>query len=455
MIDTPDPRPRDAAACSHGGQLTAIAVRRTAPLDAGRRILGSSAARGLVLGGLAILAPGCVDGSNPQPAQPAQLGKAIFNDANLSIHRNQSCAACHVLAWGTTGPDEAVNADGAVYEGSIPGRFGSRKPPSSAYAPESPVLSFDPMSGFVGGNFWDGRATGALLGNPAADQAQAPFLNPVEQALPDAACVVDRVAASAYHELYRQVWGMSIFTIQFPPDTDALCAAGQSVTLDAVNRAKVTTEYANIARAIAAWEASDEVSAYSSKFDAWKAGTAELSADEARGWALFNGKAKCAGCHVTDGPRPVFTDFTYDNIGVPKNPTNPVYAVDPGFIDTGLGGFLMTRPDLGPSEPEIGKQKVPTLRNVDRRPFSGGVKAYMHNGVFKSLLEIVHFYNTRDVLPQCEATASPVIGANCWPAPEVAQNLNMTEVGNLGLTPEEENAVVAFLTTLSDGYIDP
>jgi len=440
MIDVRTITPEIPAACSQDGQFRSRRPR-------------SSAASGVVLGALAVLVVGCAGGSHANVRQQEQLGKAVFNDVNLSLNRNQSCAACHDLAWGGTGADQAVNTGGAVYEGSVAGRFGNRKPPSSAYAAISPVLSFDAKSGFVGGNFWDGRATGLLLGNPAADQAQGPFLNPVEQALPDAACVVYRVATSSYHRLYREVWGSNIFTIHFPSNTDPLCAASQSVRLGAADRAKVTTEYDNIARAIAAWEASDEVSAYTSKFDAWKAGLVALSADEEKGWALFNGKGECARCHVPDGPKPAFTDFTYDNLGVPKNPANPFYATDPGFIDTGLGGFLMSRPDLGPYEPELGKQKVPTLRNVDRRPPGGGVKAYMHNGVFKSLREVVHFYNTRDVLPRCEVTPSPMIGVNCWPAPEVARNLNVSEVGNLGLSAEDENALIAFLTTLSDGFI--
>jgi cytochrome c peroxidase len=111
------------------------------------------------------------------------------------------------------------------------------------------------------------------------------------------------------------------------------------------------------------------------------------------------------------------------------------------WVDTGLGGFLKA---AGYDEtvwgPEWGKQKVPTLRNVDLRPFKKFVKAYGHNGYFKSLEEIVHFYNMRDV---------PGVG---WPAPEVAVNINTTEMGNLGLNHGEELAIVAFLKTLSDGY---
>jgi cytochrome c peroxidase len=99
-----------------------------------------------------------------------------------------------------------------------------------------------------------------------------------------------------------------------------------------------------------------------------------------------------------------------------------------------------------------GKHKVPTLRNVDKRPSEGFVRPYGHNGYFKSLQDIVHFYNTRDVLPRCESVEQPKPGVNCWPAPEVMQNINKGELGDLKLTPEEEGDIVEFLKTLSDGY---
>ena len=106
-------------------------------------------------------------------------------------------------------------------------------------------------------------------------------------------------------------------------------------------------------------------------------------------------------------------------------------------------------------EAEWGKHKVPTLRNVGLRPSEDFVKAYGHNGYFKSLEGIVHFYNTRDVLPECPGayTEAEALAADCWPAPEVAENVNMDELGDLGLTAEEEAYIVAFLKTLSDGYM--
>ena len=188
--------------------------------------------------------------------------------------------------------------------------------------------------------------------------------------------------------------------------------------------------------------ASPEVNAFTSKFD-----TAKLSKEEQRGYALFHGKGKCANCHIANGRKPLFTDYTFDNLGLPKNPENPVYVTNPGFVDSGLGGYLLSRQDYAPyAAANMGKHKVPTFRNVAKGSCEAEpgnpdciVKAYGHNGYFKSLADIVHFYNTRDVAS--------------WPPPEVAENINTKLVGNLGLTPDEEAAIVAFLGTLSDGYI--
>ena len=380
-----------------------------------------------------------------------QLGKSIFFDTNLSINKNQSCATCHGPEVGFTGPQSDVNASGAVYEGSISGRFGDRKPPTAAYATVSPILHMDKGGLWIGGNFWDGRATGEKLGNPAADQALGPFLNHVEQALPDSACVVYRVCI-ANPVSFEGVWGAGACGIAWPTDIDTVCATeGSVVALSDEDRAKSNTAYDNIGLSIAAYESSSEINAFTSKFDSHK-----FSREELIGFALFRGKGKCRLCHISNGKNPLFTDFTYDNLGVPKNPENPVYNVNPGFVDEGLGSFLRTAgyPEEV-YEPEIGKVKVPTLRDVDLRPYSGFVKAYGHNGYFKSLKGIVHFYNTRDVRPECPGpyTEAQALAADCWPPPEVPGTVNREELGNLGLTDKEEDAIVAFLKTLSDGFI--
>lgn len=373
------------------------------------------------------------------------LGRLIFFDTRLSGGATpQSCAACHDPNVGWTGPLAVINQHGGVYEGSVPGRFGNRKPPSAAYATLSPIFHFETDRDgrlFEGGNFWDGRATGELLGNPAADQALGPFLNPVEQAVPSPADVVRLICDGPYGSVFVAVWGANA------------CEPGNEAT-----------SYNRIGLALAAFEGSLEVNAFTSKFDAYRAHRVNLTPEEHLGLALFIGKAKCNGCHVTRderGERALFTDFTFDNIGVPKNPENPWYgmiAFNPqgaNWRDPGLGGFLATRPEYQAFAPEnMGKQKVPTLRNVDLRPWPGFVKDYTHNGYFKSLEGVVHFYNTRDVLATCpgDYTEAQALVANCWPPPEITANVNRTELGNLRLSAREEAAIVAFMRALSDGY---
>jgi cytochrome c peroxidase len=383
-----------------------------------------------------------------------ELGKAIFFDTNLSLHRNQSCASCHDPAVGFTGPHSAINAHGAVYEGSIPGAFGDRKPPSSAYATVSPILHVDRTGTWIGGNFWDGRATGNRLGNPAADQAQGPFLNPAEQALADSACIVHRVCTASYPVSFESVWGAGSCAISWPTDVDAVCSAGGSASLSDADRNLSDMNYDRIALSIAEYEASAESNAYTSLFDATYTGKAKLSKLEQRGLALFKGKGGCSACHPV-GKGAVLTDFTFDNLGIPVNPENPAAIKDPAFRDPGLGGFLQAAGyDEDTWSAELGKHKVPTLRNVDLRPDATFVKAFGHNGYFKSLEGIVHFYNTRDVLPECPGayTEAQAMAAGCWPVPEIADNVNDDELGDLGLSASDEAAIVAFLRTLSDGY---
>ena len=286
---------------------------------------------------------------------------------------------------------------------------------------------------FIGGSFWDGRATGERLGSPAAEQALGPFLNPVEQALGSPAEVVGLVCGSSYAGLFTQVWGTA-----------------------ACDPANVSMAYDAIGFSIAAYEASPEVNAFSSKFDYARNGMAKLTKEEQLGRAMFNGK----------GSAPSATPATARSRSSPTTPsTTSACRRTPRTPSTGRTRISSTRGSAASwrhdrttrpyADANMGKHKVPTLRNVDKRPGPSFVKAFGHNGYFKSLEGIVHFYNTRDVKPAClgDYTEAQALAANCWPAPEVAANVNTAELGNLGLTPEQEAAIVAFLRTLSDGYL--
>jgi cytochrome c peroxidase len=399
--------------------------------------------------------------SSVELTQKQLLGKVLFFDVNLSTPRGQACAVCHGPEVGWSGPIQELNALGGIYEGAVPGRFGHRNSPSSAYATPAPVLHIVREEGeavFVGGNFWDGRATGEHLDNPAADQAQGPFLNPVEQNNRDAAAVCRRVRDSNFASQVTGFTYEQLFDDVFGPG--ALDCKDAAATYD------------RIALAIAAYEGSCEVSQFSSRFDAYLANRVELSPQEAMGLELFRGKAKCDNCHIStagpDGEPPLFTDYTYDNLGVPRNPLNAWYdmprrfnPLGKGWVDEGLGGFLASRPEYAEHAPaNIGKMKVPTLRNVDKRPDQDFIKAFMHNGFFNSLEGVVRFYNKRDVWPICAPDLAPLtekvaLAHQCWPPPEIAENVNRDELGDLGLTVEEEAALVAFMKTLSDGYQAP
>lgn len=399
----------------------------------------------------------CSDDPSPTEPEPdattatlAELGQKIFEDEDLSIRKNQSCASCHAAEWGFKGSGDLQQ--GGVFQGSIPGRFGARAPISAAYATLAPVFHFSAeASGYVGGNFWDGRATGGTLGDPAAEQAKGPFLNPVEQGLPDAACVVYRVSVASYAAMYRGAWGNEITRIAFPADADARCGVeGATLSLSPEDRARVQVEYDRIARSVSAFEASPLVSAFTSKFDAWLKGEAQFTQQEHMGFMLFQGRGRCDVCHKLLGQQPLFTDFGYHNLGTPANPDNPAYVADPSFVDLGLGG----PGGAAPGAEQGGLVRTPTLRNVDLRPAPTSEKRFMHNGALRSLKEVVHFYNTRDALPECPSNAPrDAWGVSCWPKPMVAANLNTVDMGALGLNNFQEDAIVAFLRTLSDGYI--
>jgi len=425
-----------------------------------------------------------------------KLGEQIFHDTSLSLNQNQACVSCHDPKVGWTSPNSEINEHGAVVEGSIAGEFGNRKPPSSAYANVSPRFYADfgnrligqsdddnNKPRFIGGNFWDGRATGWNLGNPAADQSQGPFLNPVEHALPNPACAVQKVCNGNYVDMFNAVWSPNLCrNFNKLPLPANLCEINDLSAFDPKVHNLVSEAYDRVALSIAAFEGSKASNSFTSKVDAVRAsrGNLQFTAMEERGRILFRDVAKCTTCHTgakgPGGAFPLLTDFSFSNIGTPKNPENPFSIANPDKKDIGLAGFLETVEGYEQyAKANRGKVKVPTIRNVAlgscepvADPLSGAVtnadcvtKAYMHNGYFKSLKSVVHFYNTRDIKPKCEslninnATEEIALSNNCWPKPEIKKNMEMANMGNLGLSEEQENELVAFMQALSDGYVAP
>lgn len=319
-----------------------------------------------------------------------QLGKIMFQDKDFSFNATQSCQTCHHHVAGFADPTNSRDPFYTVVSLGDDGiSRGGRNAPSAAYAGYSPVLHQDEDGQYVGGLFWDGRAAGWTLGDPLAEQAQGPPLNPAEMNMPDQASVVTVVREAGYANLFFKVFGDG--------------------SLDDVD-----TAFNHIAQAIAAYERSDKVQIFNSRFD-----QGNLTAQEQNGMDLF--AANCAQCHSlqdTTGKGPLFTNYTYANLGVP---VNPLLAGNP--TDLGLGGFLN-------DSAQNGKFKVPTLRNV-------GLSApYSHNGYFPTLEAMVSFINSRDV--------------GDWEVPEVSDNLTTTEIGDLGLTDAEIDDIVAFLMALTD-----
>ncbi|MBU1139738.1 MAG: cytochrome-c peroxidase [Proteobacteria bacterium] len=335
----------------------------------------------------ALAAPALTDMQN--------LGRHLYVDKDLSLKSTQSCATCHHYNYGFADPTNSRDPYFTVVSLGDDGvSKGGRNAPTSAYAGYSPILSLDADGAWQGGMFWDGRKTGETLGDPLAEQAQGPPLNPVEMNMGSIADVVDRVEAAPYAPLFLKVFGKNAF------DNDELA-------------------WNNIARAIADYERSHEITAFTSRYD--KGG---LTAQEGRGLDLV--KANCSKCHATEAdfgaPAALFTTYRYENIGVPVNDlvlNDEASAYT--YPDNGLGGFL-NNPD------ENGKFKIPTLRNVAL------TAPYSHNGYFPTLTSIVSFHNSREG----------------WPEPEVAENLNIVDVGNMGLSDQDIEDIVVFLHALTD-----
>ncbi len=337
-----------------------------------------------------------------QEITKAELGKIIFFDRSLSNPIGQSCASCHASNFAFTDPKHSIISQG------ISGRlFGNRNAPTVSYAMFAPPLYYDNVdSTYVGGQFWDGRV------NSLEEQAKKPFFNPLEMNVSDLNMFVTKVKSATFYLAFTKIYGAN---------------DDQNELLD------------NIADAIATFERSDEVNPFTSKFDYYLKGEAALTTLENEGMQLFKdeNKGMCAKCHMIEpDPRSgkiLFTDFTYDNIGVPRNRLNPFYGMKTQYNPDGSSFVDLGLAKTTNSAINNGQFKVPTLRNVEL------TAPYFHNGVFGTLEEVVHFYNQRDVDP----SMAP---------PEIEENINNEELGDLKLSVAEEKAIVAFLKTLTDGY---
>ena len=460
--------------------------------------------------------PPTMQGSGYQTVKT--LGKLLNFDEHMSPFENRACAFCHMPYAGFSGPIPSVNLTMVAYPGSVQYRAGKRTAQRYTYSPRFPVLQLYPDQALLfGGNFWDGRSTGYLLQSADAEQAQHPPVDTQEHALPDTACIAFRLSTAVYRPLFEQVWGAGSLEITFPPNTEGICdtpggAAHFGTNTTPVNltpedRVLANRVYDNWGQSISFFEDSPEVSPFTSKVDANINGVpgSAYTPDELAGAILFAGKGNCNSCHI-DGQRttlmphqtqtgnyatnarPLFTCFGYSNLGLPLNPRDAIfYQTTPdffgfianpfgfGFRDLGLGTFLRNGPGSAPNPnsswiqfaPRMdGRQQVSTVRNVamvppqcptTEAPGPYFQKEFFHNGYIKSLKQLVHFYNTRDVYPfnvtSGNCPAGTIEKVTCWPMPEVPNNIDMT-VGNLGLTEQEENQLVIIMQALTDGF-DP
>lgn len=363
-------------------------------------------------------------GNDSALSAAAQLGQAIFHDSALSASGRMSCASCHDPARGHASPFATPVAFGGV---GFPAdrsdaASGLRAAPAIRYLRYNSGFRIEADGTPRGGFFWDGRA------NSLAEQAQKPFLAANEMANANAADVVAKLARAPYAERFRQVFGEDI--------------------LSDPNRALERMGFA-----LERYQLEDaDFAPFSSKFDAVNAGRARFSDAELRGLAWFNrrDKGNCAACHPStkpaNAPAALFTDFSYDSLGVPRNAAIAANR-DPLFFDLGLcgpaRGELSARTDL------CGRFKVPSLRNVALRTH------FFHNGRFDSLAEVLRFYVTRDTQPS-QWYPGPVY--DDLPA-AMRGNVNVSEgpynrrPGQAAaLTDAELSDLLAFLNTLTDGY---
>lgn len=338
-----------------------------------------------------------------------QLGKALFFDKNLSKNRTQSCATCHNPEVGFV--DKRTNGIGSMASLGDDGvSLGDRQAPSAAYAMFSPEFHYDKKKKkYIGGQFWDGRESSL------AQQAGGPPLNPLEMNMSSKKSVVNRLKENPYYiDSFEKIYGKEIFK---SPEKAYIAMS------DSIEKFEMTKEFAP----------------FDSKYDRYLKGEYDLSPLEDLGRTLFfsNNNNSCATCHVLKGEDKfgeTFTNYEYHNIGTPINhelrAKNGVKNIDEG---------LLANPKVN-NKKELGKYKVPTLRNV------AITAPYMHNGVFKDLRTVVLFYDkynnpNRKINPE---TNKP------WDTPEIKETISLEELKAKKQNDRKIDALVAFMKLLTD-----
>ncbi len=384
-----------------------------------------------------LAAPSAAAAENaPLPIE--KLGALLFSDKTLSEPQGVACASCHDPARAFSGVNGSTVA--GVAAGAPPKSFGVRKPPGLTYAAFTPPFAFidkeDETTHRIektpaGGQFRDGRAA------DLEEQAGGPMLNPVEMANPSKAAVVEKVKNGPYAPLFREVFGANVFD---DPDK----------------------AFDRLTQAIAAYERTAVFRPFSSRFDDVLRGSAQFTPQEAKGFELFKDKKKgnCLACHdgKEDSKEPpdwLFTDFTYDVLGAPRNRAIPANA-DAKNFDLGLckrAGLAAIAPKGFDVESVCGAFKVPSLRNVAL------TAPYLHNGSLKTLRDAVAFYATRDTNPERwypKDARGRVQKFDDLPG-KFHANVNVKEAPydrkpgqKPRLTDEEIDAITAFLETLTD-----
>jgi cytochrome c peroxidase len=367
-------------------------------------------------------------------AQLQTLGRVLFFDPSLSASGRMSCATCHDPQHGFSPP----NALAVQLGGKDMLRPGARAVPSLEYLQAVPPFtehyfesddegdnSID--NGPTGGLTWDGRV------NRGRDQARIPLLSPFEMANDSPTDAVKRMRDGQHANALRKLFGDDIF-------------------------ADPERAFSAVAEALEVFQQDYRAFyPYSSKYDAYLAGRATLTPQEAHGLVLFDDpeKGNCGNCHRSqrgkDGTPPQFTDYGMIAVGLPRNRAIPANA-DPNYFDMGLCGPLRT--DLSGDREYCGRFITPTLRNVALR------LSFFHNGVVHSLREAVAFYVERDTNPAkwypSDATGQVQKFDDLPEAYRANVNMEPPFGGRPGdpprLSASEIEDVIAFLHTLTDGY---